>query len=196
MFCKKCGTELRTGAKFCPKCGCPVSEQAINTEKFYNTRNRYYDNEFAPKGTNIHSELPMNWYKFVIWAFLFLMSILLLVIAIQAFRTGALYMEGAWFNSAYRSVGVMFIVFGIIYICLIVFALYVRQQLAQYRKNSPAKLLVWIIIVAICNAIYTTANGTAAMEGAGVIISGILGACLYVPLNYIYFKKRESMFCN
>ncbi len=24
MFCKKCGTQLRTGAKFCAKCGAPA----------------------------------------------------------------------------------------------------------------------------------------------------------------------------
>ncbi len=27
MFCKKCGTELKEGAKFCPKCGTPVSAE-------------------------------------------------------------------------------------------------------------------------------------------------------------------------
>ena len=27
MFCKNCGTEIKSGASFCPKCGTPVSRQ-------------------------------------------------------------------------------------------------------------------------------------------------------------------------
>ena len=30
MFCRNCGTQLKEGAKFCPKCGTPVSSTAGN----------------------------------------------------------------------------------------------------------------------------------------------------------------------
>lgn len=38
MYCQNCGTEIKTGVKFCPKCGIPCQNVRVaNQEKSYNT---------------------------------------------------------------------------------------------------------------------------------------------------------------
>ena len=60
MFCRNCGTQLREGARFCPKCGTPVNSTAGNggrvpSEKWGSgTQTTYnYQSSAAKKETRI-----------------------------------------------------------------------------------------------------------------------------------------------
>ena len=83
------------------------------------------------------------------------------------------------------------------------------RSLAHYKKNAPVWYLGYVGAVMAAGLIYTFA-GTAAFnrseEGVlmesgtakiiGTVLGTVIGAAVYFPLNYVYFKKRKELFIN
>ena len=100
------------------------------------------------------------------------------------------------------------VIYGIICLAFAVTAVLIRQRLAHYRKNAPVLYLGYVGIVMASGLIYTFAGlaalGTVSASvmdaGASGIVGNVLGtvigAAVFFPLNYIYFKKREELFIN
>ena len=84
MYCNNCGTQMADGAKFCPKCGMkmdiqnPANQNPVNQSMGspnmgnQNMGNQIPNNNYQPNPAPVYyaadsGELPMRWYKFVIW---------------------------------------------------------------------------------------------------------------------------------
>ena len=88
---------MADGAKFCPKCGMkmdiqnPANQNPVNQSMGNQIPNNNYQPNPAPVYYAADSgELPMRWYKFVIWVQLFLNALLNIVSGIMT-MTGAHY---------------------------------------------------------------------------------------------------------
>lgn len=76
MFCNKCGNQLRDGAKFCPKCGSPITVPANSARaESMATRNLFSQvmNNFNNKGIKC---------EFILWIGVCLSAVLFLIAAI------------------------------------------------------------------------------------------------------------------
>lgn len=85
-------------------------------------------------------------------------------------------------------------------------AILVRQQLAHYKKNAPVFYLGYVGVVMASSLLYTfavlaalgTVSSSSMEAGAasviGTVLGTVIGAAVFFPLNYIYFKKRKELF--
>ena len=125
MFCKKCGTQLPDGAKFCPSCGatqesyptplpCSASDQQSGQQPPLNT-----------------CSYPMKWYKALIYVILFLSALMNAAYGITLL-TGAHY-DGmaALVYMAFGSLRTLDGFVGLLSIALAVAAIVTRQKLAH-----------------------------------------------------------------
>ena len=164
MYCKKCGKEINDDSKFCMYCGTQLGSsvsQFFQVENIKNTlapppiqnqQNTYTQytgsqQEYSQQTnwqTNSYQQtqtLPMKWFQFIIWIQLFLSALVNAV-------TGFLHVTGLRYGSSRSYVydwtpGLIFldILFGVAYLGYAVVLIFVRQQLAHYKKNSPMMLI-------------------------------------------------------
>ena len=90
------------------------------------------------------------------------------------------------------------IVMGILMIGIAVFAIFVRFQLAGYKKQGPKTLLVLYVINLVVSLGYSLAVG--AITSVNVMdsssVGGLVISAVMIIVNYFYFKKRAHLFCN
>ena len=173
---------------------------------------------------SVQPELSMKWYKWMIYGMLFISMLLFATTAYKAF-TGKAYIdsyatemrkfdanfeltpeiEENILNEYYKTFpGIktsdMFI--GVCAIIGIVLAIYVRQQLAHFKKNAP-KLLVFLycydILTALIYLAWQYAIISKVLDNVKISESVTGSIAISVALaiaNYIYLKKREHLFCN
>lgn len=210
MYCNNCGTQMADGAKFCPKCGIkmdvqnPTNQNPVNQSMGnQNMGNQIPNNNYQPNPAPVYyaadsGELPMRWYKFVIWVQLFLNALL-------SVGTGIMIMTGAHYQGqetvvymVYGSLKGLDIVMGIIMFALAGGAIWVRQMLSKFKKMGPTAYLILIALNGIINLLYSImvfAITSLNTFNATVISSIIVSIALCIG-NYIYFNKRKSMFVN
>ncbi len=87
-------------------------------------------------------------------------------------------------------------------------AVLTRQKLARYKQNAGWFYLGFVGVVMALNVVYTFAvlgalstASTQALQvsmsdAAADILGSVIGAAVYIPLNYIYFKKRKELFVH
>lgn len=92
--------------------------------------------------------------------------------------------------------GTDFMIYAICYVAAAIEAYFLRKRLLGFRKNTPKILTIYFYL---CQAVMILADNTTlkVMRGplGSWIVSHIIVATL-IYLNYIYFKKREHLFCN
>lgn len=149
MYCNNCGTQMADGAKFCPKCGIkmdvqnPTNQSPVNQSMGnQNIGNQIPNNNYQPNPAPVYyaadsGELPMRWYKFVIWVQLFLNALLNIVSGIMT-MTGAHYQgQATVVYMVYGSLKGLDIVIGIMMLVLAGGAIWVRQMLSKFQKMGP-----------------------------------------------------------
>lgn len=210
MYCRECGKEIREEDRFCPYCG---GANRMHREDFEKRDvfpenvdviapqpdNRILGQHFSvDEGVMGQRELPMKWYKFVIYFQLFAAAIFSLYHGLMRI-TGLQYGTNAdqvynFFGMGLRALDIFF---GIMPILAAVAALYVRHCLNKFKKNAPLLYLAVFILNGAIEIIYAFVlllivgvNG----EAVGQIIVQVFGLGVYYALNYIYFKKREHLF--
>lgn len=148
---------------------------------------------------NCGNQYPMKWYKFVIYVQLFLSIISALVVGVQMI-TGLQYGGAAddvyaLFGSAIRTADIMF---GILYLALIPFAIIVRQKLVHYKEEGPRLLLIFYGTQMLVSLVYalliTIISGINAFDSSTSV--QIFGTVWLIVFSRAYFKKREALFCN
>lgn len=215
MYCNNCGTQMADGAKFCPKCGIkmdiqnPANQNPVNQSMGnQNMGNQISNNNYQPTPAPVYyatdsGELPMRWYKFVIWVQLFLNALLNIVSGIMT-MTGAHYQgQATVVYMVYGRLKGLDIVIGIMMLVLAGGAIWVRQMLSKFQKMGPTAYIILIASNGIVSLIYVIMASAIIRLNAfsatviSQIVAGIVVASIALCIcNYIYFNKRKSMFVN
>ena len=129
------------------------------------------------------ADLPMKWYKFLIYFSLFFSAVIsilgvigtipLLFIALPVF---------------YK---IFFVIFSICSLAIAIFAIYTRQMLAGFKTNAVNCLYALYIVSNVTGIIYYLILANY-MGAIGLVIFLII----WLTLNNIYFKKRKHLFVN
>lgn len=210
MYCNNCGTQMADGAKFCPKCGMkmdvqnPANQSPVNQSMGnQNMGNQIPNNNYQPNPAPVYyaadsGELPMRWYKFVIWVQLFLN-------ALSGVGSGIMIMTGAHYQGQATVVYMVYgglkgldIVMGIIMFALAGGAIWVRQMLSKFKKMGPTAYVILMALNGIINLLYAIMVSAITRLNTfnATVISSIIASIALCICNYIYFNKRKSMFVN
>lgn len=202
MFCRFCGKEIPEGGRFCPCCGKEADTAAVFQAGA--------SAEGIPAAVRINpaQNYHMAWFKFIIYFQLFANAVVM-VYNVVAGIFGLAYGDDAGFVYAVcPMLKAVDVIYGIICLAFVVTAILIRQRLARYKKNAPVLYLGYVGVVMASGLIYNfavlAALGTvseSAMEAGssniiGTVLGMVIGAAVYFPLNYIYFKKRKELFIN
>ena len=178
--CERCGTVLPEGCRYCPNCGWHVSGEQ----------------SWAP--APYREEMPLKWFKFIIYVQLFLNALGYLITGMQLL-TGLLYGQyRAAAYAGYPALQAVDVIMGILSLGLMLMALVVSQKLAKFRRGAPRLYLIWIAAGIVVGVFYLVAAslvlGQLVMTGS--IVGNLLGNVLLILLNLVYFQKREHLFVN
>lgn len=208
MFCRFCGKEIPEGGKFCVNCGRSIenTETPNQSESGQQVINPMPESAYRP--VSPATEYPMKWFKFLIYFQLFANAVLYLFSAISSIF--GLQYDGDAELIYYIAPGlrVVDVIYGIVCLGLMAGAIVVRQKLAHYRKNAPVLYIGFVTAGSVIGLVYTFA--TMAVTGAispyalgeslalisAAVLGTLIGVGIFIPLNYIYFKKRKELFIN
>ncbi len=187
MFCTKCGASLPEDALVCMECGTSVSD--MKTEPL----------EIPLDNLN----LPMKWYKFLIYFSLIAGAILNVFTGIQ-FLTGSLYeiapgVSAEMVYDAFPGLKGVDMAMAFASFFTAAFGLYTRHRLATYRKDGPALLNAMYILIAAVQFLYAGAlfiaePSLAADMDFSSLVTQIVVAVVMVLINKKYFKRRAHLF--
>ena len=158
------------------------------------------------RGTNDQSirdnrpDLPMNWYKFLIWIALWISAAVNIMFGFRYITSGAQTEE---MLAAFPILATVDLFYGVLTLGMGVLALITRFALANYKKNAPT-LIVGLytyglvislgynaIVLGITSSTYEPVD--LIITGMSVGVTVIINAAL-VGCNYVYFKKRKRLF--
>ncbi len=149
-------------------------------------------------------ELGMKWFKYLIYFALFLGAADDLLSAISMFfgiRNDLFEME-YYFEGNLRWLGILF---GVLWVITAAAVIYIRFDLAKFRKGAPKRYIIIEIIGAAVYLLYNLAgiilvgnNETPVVLGAivGAIVGSVIGNFILIYLSIIYFRKRDHLFVN
>ena len=190
-YCPNCGSQNDDTSLFCLSCGQPLSAP-VNDIQNYQQYQNYQSNIYQ-------GNMPMGWYKFLIYFSLFASAVLNIISGISSI-TGLHYGE---FNQLiyayYDGLKTVDIIMGFFSIALGVVSIIVRQNLAHYKKGAPLSLiglyiasLVISVIYVIAVSLVTNLSITAFLSTA--IIINFIVSIIMTCVNYVYFKNRRHLF--
>lgn len=181
--CKNCGTLCEDYQSFCTNCGAAKDAAA----------------------PNLVPDMPMKWYKFVIYFQLFASCVLNVISAIST-MTGGMYMGMAEEIYSYApAIRFVDIVYGVALICLGVYAIMTRTRLKNFCEDGPKKYLMLLLLNGAVSAGYTivtiivmtsSALGPYYEADYTGIVSSIASAAILYFCNKTYFNKRAHLFVN
>jgi len=221
MFCPSCGSAIDDNATICPKCGVavsansqPVQQEFVNPEteqyteqpqEFVNPQDYTspaYQQPYGqqPYQPNFASQLPMGWFKFLIYFSLFASAVLNFINGVLLV-TGNIYGDGSELvYYVFNSLKPIDMLTGVSLILLAALCIYTRFRLSGYYKNGPQFLNVLYILVCAIYLIYIIAVnvivGSEIDMGSSFssLIIQIITSIVMVIVNSNYFKKRAHMF--
>ncbi|MCM1171260.1 MAG: FHA domain-containing protein [Clostridium sp.] len=167
----------------------------------------------------------MGWFNFIIWVQLFFLAIVSLYIAVvyisaADFDTdGVKYVDdilGMKFSEFYSEMSFYMYLQGFVSILCAVLCIYVRMQMAAYKKNAFREYAVTIVLFnglllfKVCvidvplmlidnNPFQFAANNfeyELSTEDYSYIVGAIMFVLIYLLANKQYFDKRKHLFVN
>ena len=159
--------------------------------------------EFTPQA--YEPEMPMKWFKFLIYFALFAGPILNIISGVRAL-TGSQYGDDA--DLVYRVLPGMETLdkfYGIMLILVAIFGLVTRFMLAGFKKSGPPMLYVMYALNVLILLIYTfgtksvISHSTTTVDLSSATASAIGSAVfsvVMIALNVVYFNKRKHLFVN
>ena len=152
-------------------------------------------------GNNSQSEPTMKWHKFLIYFSLWAGAVLCVFNGFQLL-TGSHYGGQAdVVYSYFRGLKLTDMVFGLLYIALAVYMIYVRFQLAGFKQGAPGKLTVVYVVQLVAFLGYALFASSQigisigeAMDSSS--ISSLVVSVVMIFVNRVYYGKRAHMFVN
>lgn len=168
---------------------CPICEQPVSAP---------YRTLTPEEKTKVHdrllAETPMKWYKFIIYFQLILGPLANLGNALQ-------YFMGTFYGEQSELVYTMFpklksadIVYGVLLLAGVGFAIYVRYTLTEYYSKAPNLLKLYYGLSAVIPLIYSmylkaTTSLVVQSQVPGLILNVVL-----ILATSVYFDKRKDLF--
>ncbi len=194
MNCYRCNQSIADYSLVCPNCGAEMSQRA----KMHG-QTGYMNMNFAGFGRP-----SMMWYSILVLFYLFMEAFISVTSGIQyiaGFMPEMLKSTGGILYYVQLDKGLKFIdiIYGIWYIGMAVLAVVTRNKLAKYKKNAPLFVILFFTLPTAVNCIYTLPlmiiTKTALSAYFPLVFQlGIQAGFVYA--NYIYFKKRKTLFVN
>ena len=153
---------------------------------------------------SLKKELPMKWYKFLIW-FALPVSVLMNVVNAKTYLTGGLRivekdvaLTGEEIYRLYPDVKTLDMVFGILLIIVALYAALTWFCMFKRKKNGPMLLygvyaINFIMNIAYGSALVSIVGGELVMSS---VIGMVAGMVFAIWANYKYFTRRQDIFCN
>lgn len=208
MLCPNCGKTIQDDSRFCSFCGGSAasstsSETApsppLSSEKEIAQSEAGPDTQaasVAPRECVRASDVPLAWFKFIIYFQLFCSAFMCLT---QAFNL----MTGAYYGRAdvapyifeyYAGLKTFSTVCALLTLGLAVFAVYTRFRLARFCANGPT--LYYIYILLQIGLDFILSNGITTITGVHISFNwiGTVTMLGFLLVNYLYFSKRSYLF--
>lgn len=141
-------------------------------------------------------KLGFKWYYFIIHGYLYILAILGVIIGVCEI-TGTVYADMTeTFYEIFPMLQIVNVFFGAMQLVLAVIALFVRNQLANWRVSGPLFLLIYQAFSLLYYAAYIAGTslvlGTLALDwlSAGYILLQIV----LLVVNKRYFDRRKDDF--
>lgn len=220
--CAYCGAAIEAGAQFCLNCGSPVPAEAAQpvaqqpyVQQPYTQQPPQQPYGQQPYGQQPYgqqpqygsplaqADMPMNWFKFIIYFQLFAGCVLSVILGFVSL-TGAQY--DGYAEMVYRffpDLQTADVLYGLMLIAAGVFAIVARGRLSKFCENGPkmyygyliAQIVIPIIYLVMANSAlgdvtrYANIDYTSTYANLGT--NAVMLAC-----NVIYFNKRKHLFVN
>jgi hypothetical protein len=215
MRCNVCNSELAPNAKFCSNCGSVISadntyqsndfnHQNPTEEGWHGDNNRAY-NPQTGFYTPVNLEMPMKWYKFLIYFALFFAAFLNVYNGIQIL-TGSQYTyngndQSDLVYSYFSGLKVIDFIYGLLILGLAVFLIITRQKLKNFSKQGPKFIMVLYIANIGFSLFYLfTVTIITDIKLSELLttrfITSIIVALVMIFVNKSYFDKRVHLFVN
>ncbi len=215
--CAYCGAVLDEEAKFCEFCGAKqqeaVFEQTQKTpQQVYQPSQGYQPQQsqgYQPQQFPQQNPFDpanriwgMGWFKFLINFWLFFMAFIYFFSSISCFtgilRDDTIYATtAAKFYFLYPEMEVVDIIYGVLQLLLIPFAVIVRIKLANYNKIGPTLFFAFIIADAIVDCFFYMFS-LISVDTLYIIdmAFAIIWATVVILSFRVYFKNRSHFFIN
>lgn len=153
------------------------------------------------KKSSVTTDLPMKWYKFLIYFGLWFGAALLVIQGV-GYITGAVYNDSSGVGAgtvygAYPGMRLWDRIYGGAFVCLAAFEIVTRFALAKFKRIGPTLLyLVYgiqgglALLSAIVVSVITGSNGVVFSVGSLIVAAAL------ILLNRSYFKARQELFVN
>ena len=145
---------------------------------------------------------PLKWHKFLIYVALWLTALSCIIGGARIILLGLTEHADNPFLQ-HPAIKTLNVVYGVIFIAYAVYNIYVRYQLARFRKDAPKKLLLTYVLYPVLEEAYgpiallvigAPASVIFNARTVGRIIGAVIGtAILYIPTK-IYYNKRAALF--
>ena len=152
-------------------------------------------------GYHTQPDPPMKWHKFLIYFSLWAGALINFFNGLQLLN-GSIYQGNAdQVYSVFSGLKTVDMIFGIIYIAIAIFMIYVRFQLAGFKRGAPGKLISLYVIQLVALFAYTlVASVTIHIPWAEIfsssIIPSLIVSIVMIFVNRYYYSKRAHLFVN
>lgn len=192
--CPRCGTEAKS--KFCPNCGAPMGGTAgysagggAGSVPSQSSNDPVYRPPVSSAASP--NDYKLGWHKFLIYFGLWCAALLDIGNGAAAFQSASEFMR---YDSSY---GTLFRLLGIAAVAAGIFIIYVRFQLAGFKRGAPLKLIIANGATLALNVINQLVLSSIFRSSSGEdMISGIAGGLVFLIICWKYYSNRESLFVN
>lgn len=148
-------------------------------------------------------DMPMKWYKFVIYFQLFAGAILNGLFAVTLLTGTSMqldsYTPNKNFYPYFDGLQAVDMLYGLAIIAVAILGLVARSALKNFKASGPKLYYATLICNTICPIAYALLVCTVvpALElDMAAIIAQLIPQAILLTLNIVYFKKRDHLFCN
>lgn len=216
--CSYCGAILEPGTQYCLNCGGPIPADVAQSIAQQSTQQPYGQQPYGQQpfdqqpyvvvqqvqyGPSQQMEMPMKWFKFIIYFQLFAFCVLNALNGINVVTGSYWGVNPELLYKYYSGLQTVDIIYGLGLLVMAVFAIIIRGQLAQYKTNGPKMyigLMAASIILAVVYLIMLSAvvgnNIDLSDEAFSSVYSSIATSVVLLGCNVTYFKKRQHLFVN
>lgn len=165
--------------------------------------NNPFDNYRGTSDSTVRNnlrELPMRWYKFLIYVALWFSAAVNILGAIP-YLTGTSQTEEML--AQFPVLGTIDLFYGVLTLGMGALAIFTRFALAGYKKNAPSLIVGLyayglvislgynVAVITITSAVYDPVD--LIITGMSVVTAVAVNAAMVI-CNYVYFKKRKRLF--